>query len=146
MIGYTSQGVADYGPAGKYGGTNHRMHADPSCIYAPDQPERVIVRGSTWWPRRNHLKPVQVRWCSVCTFPQAPGTWALMAACRGMPSEVFFPPCSGNGRPDYTEAREVCGRCPVAETCRDFAISTRVEYGYQNSTPSERRRAWRAGS
>lgn len=47
-----------------------------------------------------------------------PGPWWRQGACRGVPTEMFFP-----GRGDATEpAKLVCQRCPVLAECRDYAV------------------------
>ena len=44
--------------------------------------------------------------------------WQLRAACRGRGVEEFFPP-DGSSR---VRASVMCGRCPVAKECLDYAL------------------------
>ncbi|MFC7655469.1 WhiB family transcriptional regulator [Pseudonocardia benzenivorans] len=48
--------------------------------------------------------------------------WRDEAACRGEDSALFFP--VGNAGPALAQtarAKAVCARCPVVESCRDWA-------------------------
>lgn len=79
------------------------------------------------------------------------GDWRERAACRGKPSELFFPP-----KPliaaNYRIAKAICETCEVREQC--LALVIRLDamddrWGmFGGMTPSERRRlrsdrAWR---
>jgi WhiB family redox-sensing transcriptional regulator len=71
--------------------------------------------------------------------------WADRAACRGVPSSVFFPDIpSGDCRPFYWDrARAYCGRCPVREDCLAFCLPFEKAAGRRDGmwgglTPSER--------
>lgn len=66
--------------------------------------------------------------------------WYRFAACRGLPTAMFYPPPDGSaGR-----ALAVCARCPVRTTCDEHAIATGEEYGiWGGRTESERARAVR---
>ena len=44
----------------------------------------------------------------------------------------------------YTEAKEVCDRCPIKEQCRQYALDHRERWGmWGGTTPIERRRVER---
>lgn len=63
-------------------------------------------------------------------------------ACAGVNPEVFFP-ASGqkNNILHRNLARQICRRCPLAEECLEWAISTRQEFGILGgATPGERRK------
>lgn len=68
--------------------------------------------------------------------------WMARAACRGQPTELFFP---GRGQ-STAPAKAICGRCPVAGECLDYAVVSRW-YGlpltgiWGGSSDRERRRA-----
>ncbi len=69
--------------------------------------------------------------------------WQLRAECRGLGSEVFFHPSDERG-PARTrreeQAKDICGRCPVLERCRQHALDTREPYGvWGGLTEGERR-------
>jgi WhiB family transcriptional regulator, redox-sensing transcriptional regulator len=53
------------------------------------------------------------------------GTWVERAVCASTDPEIFFPPKGDPG----TQARQVCGRCPVSSDCLDYALQTREESG-----------------
>jgi WhiB family redox-sensing transcriptional regulator len=58
--------------------------------------------------------------------------WQLHAACRGLPSDVFFHPDNERGpaRAARDEAaKAVCARCPVRLDCRAHALEVREPYG-----------------
>lgn len=45
-------------------------------------------------------------------------TWRSQAACRAVPTSVFFPP-RGSGAAAQQAARAVCADCPVRTECLD---------------------------
>ncbi len=47
--------------------------------------------------------------------------WHARAACRGAPTEVFFPPGGGSVENRTAMARMLCDHCPVVNECRAFA-------------------------
>jgi WhiB family redox-sensing transcriptional regulator len=62
--------------------------------------------------------------------------WREAAACRTVSVETFYPPAEQDGR----EAKVVCFRCPVRETCLEFAIANGERFGvWGGLTPQERR-------
>jgi len=70
-------------------------------------------------------------------------SWYRLAACRGLPTGLFFPePC----RPDpaaVCEAKAVCAGCPVRERC--LTVGLHEEHGiWGGLTVGERRAARRA--
>lgn len=42
-------------------------------------------------------------------------TWRDEAACRGMSTDIFYPPQGTNA----TAAKQICARCPVHAQCED---------------------------
>src|SRR5690606_28754178 len=52
-------------------------------------------------------------------------SWRNNAACLGVDSNVFFPGRGAKG----TEAKQICGGCPVREECLEYALRTRPVYG-----------------
>lgn len=71
--------------------------------------------------------------------------WFDKAACRGVPSAVFFPEIpTGDVRPHYWEqARAYCAACPVRVECLAFCLPFEDETGRRNGmwgglTPRER--------
>jgi WhiB family redox-sensing transcriptional regulator len=70
--------------------------------------------------------------------------WRADAACRGMPTEDFYP---DRGRPgDADRARAICwGLCPVRRQCLDFALDFRERFGiFGGLSEKQRRHAHRA--
>jgi WhiB family redox-sensing transcriptional regulator len=58
--------------------------------------------------------------------------WQLRAACRGLPSDVFFHPDRERGpvRSRRTQiAKSICAACPVAAACLAHALEVREPYG-----------------
>ena len=45
--------------------------------------------------------------------------WRVDAACLGLDVDMFFP---GQGE-KYEEVKAICASCPVAEPCREYALS-----------------------
>lgn len=69
--------------------------------------------------------------------------WRQRAACRNEDPDLFFPVgTTGPALLQIEEARSVCqSRCPVMETCLDWALETGQEHGVWGGTdPEERRR------
>lgn len=73
-----------------------------------------------------------------------PGEWADSGACRGEPTDVFFPAHANSGRRGtsnsiYRRARKVCMSCPVRAECLDHAVTAGEVYGmWGGLTPKER--------
>ncbi|KJY28200.1 hypothetical protein ADK60_02605 [Streptomyces sp. XY431] len=68
--------------------------------------------------------------------------WRASAGCRGTDPELFFPIGSGTSFPTVAqneEAKAVCGRCPVAPECLDWALNVAVEGIWGGTTEAERR-------
>ncbi len=59
------------------------------------------------------------------TFALDLGAWVEEGVCASVDPEVWFPPQGGN----HADAKRVCGRCPVAQECLDYALATDEEYG-----------------
>ena len=75
--------------------------------------------------------------------------WMLQAACRDMPTAVFFPGDGYHGGHIYTRAKKVCATCPVRLECDAYADQLpygQAAYGcWGGITPRDRRtRASRA--
>jgi len=63
--------------------------------------------------------------------------WRAQAACKDNDIDIFFPPSDDAAGP----ARAICARCPVQESCREWAIATRQPDGvWGGLTETERRR------
>jgi WhiB family transcriptional regulator, redox-sensing transcriptional regulator len=64
------------------------------------------------------------------------GTWAEHATCASTDPEIFFP---AKGDPG-TQARQVCGRCPVSDNCLAYALQSGEEFGiWGGLDPGERK-------
>ena len=64
-------------------------------------------------------------------------SWSKRAACRDMPSEIWYPPRSTKSA--YDEALAICGICPVRQQCLDHAISQDEKHGvWGGTTPRDR--------
>lgn len=61
--------------------------------------------------------------------------WMNDAACRGTPTDTFYPPDN-----DYLQAHATCAACPVRATCLDYAIDNE-RHGYWGGQ-SEHQRAF----
>ena len=69
--------------------------------------------------------------------------WRLLARCRGLPTEIFFPDHDKGARRIEREryASDFCQLCPVLQRCRSYAIDATEPYGiWGATTPSERHR------
>lgn len=62
--------------------------------------------------------------------------WRASAACRGMPSEWWFPMDATLSRVRKPgKAEQVCADCPVADQCEAYAIATRPSDGIWAGNP-----------
>jgi WhiB family redox-sensing transcriptional regulator len=71
-----------------------------------------------------------------------PEGWLGRAACRALPTELFFPAgeLDEQAVEQAEEAKGVCSGCPVQVTCLEFAIATNQPYGiWGGANASERR-------
>jgi WhiB family transcriptional regulator, redox-sensing transcriptional regulator len=69
-------------------------------------------------------------------------TWRDRAACLDEDPELFFP--IGNTEPAFRqieEARAVCHRCEVMDTCLNWAMETRQEAGVWGGQSAEQRQS-----
>jgi WhiB family transcriptional regulator, redox-sensing transcriptional regulator len=69
-------------------------------------------------------------------------TWRDQAACLDEDPELFFP--IGNSDPalrQIEEAKVVCHRCEVMETCLSWAMETRQDDGVWGGLSADERRA-----
>ena len=69
-------------------------------------------------------------------------TWRNLAACIGEDPELFFP--DGNTGPallQLEEAKAVCRRCEVAQTCLTWAIESGQDAGVWGGLSEDERRA-----
>jgi len=83
---------------------------------------------STWepdeWDDQALHEFVEAAMCAVDPLPdlssllQRPA-WQRVAVCRGIGVDDFVPP-DGSSR---LQAAVMCGRCPVAKECMDYALS-----------------------
>lgn len=70
--------------------------------------------------------------------------WRERAACLRVDPELFFPVSnSGPTLRQIDEAKAVCGGCPVAEQCLDWAVRVGLVDGIWGGTTEMERRAMR---
>jgi WhiB family redox-sensing transcriptional regulator len=62
--------------------------------------------------------------------------WQEFGACRGIPSEIFFPPVEH----EAFEAKAVCARCSVRDHCLEFAIDAGERFGIWGGMTTQERR------
>jgi len=74
--------------------------------------------------------------------PRPDDTWSSGAACRALPTDLFFPAgeLDDQAVEQAEEAKAVCAACPVKAPCLEFAIATNQPYGiWGGANTSERR-------
>ena len=82
--------------------------------------------GMTRWQYVEHMTP-----------PNSAAAWAATAACKGLDPGIFYPSTDE----EAATAKEVCGLCPVQETCLEHAIERREHNGvWGGATERERQR------
>ncbi|WP_405810700.1 WhiB family transcriptional regulator [Streptomyces sp. NBC_00210] len=68
--------------------------------------------------------------------------WRQDAACVEEDPDLFFPVGStGPALLQVTEAKSVCGRCPVREQCLEWAIELGQDFGVWGGLDENERRA-----
>lgn len=66
--------------------------------------------------------------------------WRKNGACNGLDPDVFYPATEE----DAEEAKSICGRCAVVESCLEFALARREKDGvWGGATERDRRRILR---
>jgi WhiB family redox-sensing transcriptional regulator len=71
-------------------------------------------------------------------------TWRDHAACLDQDPELFFSIADSDASAHQTqEAKAVCSRCEVAQTCLRWALETRQETGVWGGLSEDERRALR---
>jgi WhiB family redox-sensing transcriptional regulator len=70
--------------------------------------------------------------------------WQFDAACRGEDSALFFAPSYFERREEKSareaRAKALCARCPVLETCLEFALHVREPHGVWGGLNEQERR------
>ena len=70
--------------------------------------------------------------------------WRDVAACRHTSPDLFFPVgTTGPALDQIAAAKQVCGECPVAEECLEFALTTNQDTGVWGGRSEEERRQMR---
>ena len=96
--------------------------------------------------RQNELLgdlPVTILASSI-TLGAAETDWRDDALCRETDPELFFPVgTTGNALVQIDNAKEVCGECPSARGCLDFALDTNQDSGIWGGLTEEERRVIR---
>ncbi|MCO5994181.1 WhiB family transcriptional regulator [Actinoallomurus rhizosphaericola] len=74
-------------------------------------------------------------------------SWMNRAECQKVDPELFFPIGSGRLTPvQVSEARAVCGRCPVRQDCLRYALETGQGHGVWGGIDEDERRVMRSGA
>ncbi len=64
---------------------------------------------------------------TVRPFDESEDSWRLMAACRGMDTNVFFPE-KGASKHAHLRAKEICQSCVVSRQCGEYAMQWDERY------------------
>jgi WhiB family redox-sensing transcriptional regulator len=70
-------------------------------------------------------------------------TWQSRGACRGLQTAMFFHPDyeRGSAREDReSQAKAICGRCPVLAQCRAHALQVNEPYGIWGGLSADERK------
>ena len=74
----------------------------------------------------------------------ASGDWRYRALCRDEDPELFFPVgTDGPALAQVAEAKSVCMRCPVVESCLEYALGAGQDAGVWGGLAEDERRALR---
>jgi WhiB family transcriptional regulator, redox-sensing transcriptional regulator len=81
---------------------------------------------------------------SSLALSSASYSWRSGALCRDTDPELFFPVgTTGQALVQIAMAKKVCGECPAAEECLEFALTTNQDSGIWGGTSEEERRKLR---
>jgi len=81
---------------------------------------------------------------SSLVLANADYTWRRNAICRDTDPDLFFPVgTTGYALVQIDKAKQVCGECPVAEPCLQYALDTNQDSGIWGGTSEEERRVIR---
>lgn len=58
------------------------------------------------------------------SFDYKPEAWMEQSACIGHNPEMWFPDDRSNNTEETRLAKAICGSCPVATQCLDYALRT----------------------
>lgn len=84
-------------------------------------------------------KPHAAKERNIMTY--ADEDWRSQSACLTADPELFFPLSSvGPSLEQLSEAKMICGKCPVREECLEFALSTHQVHGVWGGTSEDERR------
>lgn len=75
-------------------------------------------------------------------FGRPLGDWSRYAACRGLPTDLFFP--DGNDAEALQQtavAKQICANCPVRRECLDYVLAIGRQDGIFGGTTEEEREA-----
>lgn len=75
----------------------------------------------------------------VCDIVSGRQDWMNDAACRGMPTDLFFPQ---RGEP-LNQIRAVCAGCRVAAECLEYALTNTDKFGVWGGKSEKERRKLR---
>lgn len=78
----------------------------------------------------------------VTIFEVRAEPWTRDAACHGLAAhadDLFFP----NRGESTSAAKDVCGACPVAEECLDYALRLNIRHGIWGGKSERERRVMR---
>ena len=69
-------------------------------------------------------------------------SWRGRSACRDSDPDVFFPiGTTGPAVVQIEQAKAVCGRCPVVQSCLDWALRSGQDSGVWGGLSEDERRA-----
>jgi WhiB family transcriptional regulator, redox-sensing transcriptional regulator len=102
------------------------------------------LRGSQL-PYPTSRPPLQVWWQGPARTELAGEgerlAWRVEAACKYLPTELFFPIGHGpRAQAQTTVAKAVCNACSVKAQCLDYALAANAQYGVFGGLSEEERR------
>jgi WhiB family transcriptional regulator, redox-sensing transcriptional regulator len=65
--------------------------------------------------------------------------WQDEAKCVGMDTNIFF--YDRGAHAQLERARKICGNCPVANDCLEFALTNHIEHGLWGGKSNRERRS-----
>ncbi len=69
--------------------------------------------------------------------------WQYEGSCNNYDPEIFYLPYNirmSQKREYISRAKAICAECPVAEQCREFALTTEQEFGIWGGLSEDERR------
>ena len=113
-------------------------------LLATKQERLCTALGNRWWPAGgpDQRRKIDVHHTADDTEEYTAMDWRHRALCRDEDPELFFPiGTTGPAIVQIEQAKAVCQRCPVVQSCLDWALRSGQDSGVWGGLSEDERRA-----